>query len=87
MKSFLYLMAVLMFGGLALMVWSSYKAVAVLQDSELPSPPVPAGQAPVRISNPEIPRYVSFSYVGLGMFLIGAVGGIIAAVRVMVHRY
>lgn len=87
MKSFLYFMAVLMFSGLALVIWSSYKAVTVLQDTEVQSPPVPAGHTPVRISNPEIPRYVSFSYVGLGMFLIGAVGGIIAAVRVMVYRY
>lgn len=80
-------MALLMFGGLTLVIWSSYKAVNVLQGDEMQSSPAPAGQAPVRVANPELPRYVSFSYVGLGMFLVGAVGGILAAVKVMMHRF
>jgi hypothetical protein len=88
MKSALYFLSLMMFLGLGVMIWSSYKAVTVVQESggQLQN----AGQGNANgshISNPEVSRYVTVSYVGLGMFLLGALGGIIAAVKVMVHRF
>lgn len=85
MKSLLYFLILAMFLGLGLMIWSSYKAITVAQQND--TVPVRApGTAPA-VSNPEVSRYVSLSYFGLVLFIVGAVGGIFAVVKVLVHRF
>lgn len=88
MKFALYFLSLMMFLGLGVMIWSSYKAIDVVQENGAQiQPSAPGSNGAPRTPNPEVSRYMTLSYVGLTMFLVGAVGGIIAAVKVMVHRF
>lgn len=86
MKSLLYFLILAMFLGLGLMIWSSYKAITVAQQNDIIPAHAPGGPIPA-VSNPEVSRYVSLSYFGLTLFIVGAVGGIFAVVKVMVRRF
>lgn len=87
MKS-LYLLAAIMFTGLLMMTVSSYKVISVVKDSpEAASPAGAHGKSPAPAVNPDVLPYVTLSYVGLTLFLVGAVGAIIAAFRAMTNRF
>jgi hypothetical protein len=75
--------------GLGMIIWSSYKALVVAQentDSQQSRPGGKAAQSPA-VRNPAVSRYVMVSYVGLTLFIVGAVGAIFAAFRVMTRRF
>lgn len=87
MKS-LYLLAAIMFAGLLMMTVSSYKVVSLVKANAAESSPAAGqGKAPAPATNPNILPYVTLSYLGLTLFIVGAVGAIIAAFRAMTHRF
>lgn len=84
----LYLLATVMFAGLFLMAVSSYKVMSVVKESAPAAPVAPsAGKSSSVTVSPDALPYVTLSYLGLALFLIGAVGAILAAFRAMTHRF
>lgn len=81
MKS-IYLLALVMFAGLALLFYSSYHLVDAVQQNAGHSAPK-GGITP----QPELRPYVFASYTGITLFIIGGVGGLIAAFRAIAHRF
>ena len=80
-----YFLAIIMFLGLFIMFYSQYRVMDIVgqrnvhaQKSEYPS---------LGVADPEIMPYVTGSFVGLALFVIGAVGGIIVVVKQFTRRF
>lgn len=71
----LYLFGGLMVIGVGLMLASSYKILNVLDQAKL--------EGTKFVAQSGVQTYVTLSYVGVGMFLLGAVGAIIVMLRGM----
>ncbi|MCI0416456.1 hypothetical protein L0222_27095 [bacterium] len=88
-----YLLALMMFFGLLLMFYSSYRVVNILEERNIsvPSNPASKGQKTVvptiLITDPEIGPYITGSFVGAALFIVGAIGGLIAVVKTFTRRF
>jgi hypothetical protein len=81
----IYIFAIMMFLGLFIMFYSQYRVMNIVgqhnvtsQKAEYPS---------LGVADPEVMPYVTGSFVGLALFVIGAVGGIIVVVKTFTHRF
>ena len=76
-----------MFAGLVMMTVSSYKVMSVVKESAPASPSRGPVNSPANSVNQDVLPYVTLSYLGLALFIIGAVGAIFAAFKAMTHRF
>jgi hypothetical protein len=81
----IYVLAIVMFLGLFIMFYSQYRAMDIVghrnvtaQKAEYPS---------LGAADPEVMPYITGSFVGLALFVIGAVGGIIVVVKTFTRRF
>jgi hypothetical protein len=81
----IYIFAIMMFLGLFIMFYSQYRVMNIVgqrnvtaQKSEYPA---------LGVTDPEIMPYVTGSFVGLGMFVVGAIGGVIVMVKTLTRRF
>jgi hypothetical protein len=87
----IYVFATMMFLGLALMFFSQYRVMDIVQQrnasvhgsANLPKDEVPS----LGIADPEITPYMMGSFAGLGFFVIGAIGGVIVVVKNFTRRF
>lgn len=87
----IYVFAIMMFLGLCLMFYSQYRVMNIVgqRNTSAPADAVsPKNDFPiVMINDPEIMPYISGSFVGLVLFIVGAVGGLIAVVKTFTRRF
>ncbi|HET6268139.1 MAG TPA: hypothetical protein VFG11_10515 [Acidobacteriota bacterium] len=69
----LYVFGVMMLGGVLLMLVSSYKLLTAIGDAKLEGTPIAGDWA---VKGP-----VMSSYMGIGLFLFGALGAIVMIIR------
>jgi hypothetical protein len=81
----IYIFAIMMFLGLFIMFYSQYRVMNIVgqrnitsQKSEYPA---------LGVADPEVMPYVTGSFVGLGMFVVGAIGGVIVVVKTFTRRF
>jgi hypothetical protein len=81
----IYLLAIVMFLGLFIMFYSQYRVMDIVGQRNVPGHKTeyPA----LGVTDPEIMPYITGSFVGLAMFVIGAVGGIIVVVKTFTRRF
>lgn len=71
----LYVYGVMMVAGVLLMMFCSYQILDVLDAAKSHG-----GQI---AEQPGVQSYVTISYIGVGLFLLGALGAIVMVLRVM----
>jgi len=81
----IYVFAIMMFLGLFIMFYSQYRVMNIVsqrnvasQKSEYPA---------LGVADPEVMPYVTGSFVGLGLFVVGAIGGVIVVVKTFTRRF
>jgi hypothetical protein len=87
----IYILAILMFFGLILMFYSQYQVMNIVGERNIKAP---AGAKspkndlpPVMITDPDVMPYITGSFVGLALFVVGAVGGLIVAIKTFTRRF
>jgi hypothetical protein len=86
----IYLLGCMMFLGLVIMIYSSYRMMNILEVRKVttssPQAENPAGPS-IMITDPDIQPYLTGSFAGLGLFMVGAIGGVIAIVKAFTRRF
>jgi hypothetical protein len=87
----IYVLAIIMFLGLCLMFYSQYRVMNIVEQRNVTIPKdanSPKSEFPsLGVMDPEIMPYITGSFVGLGLFVIGAVGGLIVAIKTFTRRF
>lgn len=87
----IYLLAIMMFLGLFVMFYSQYRVMNIVGQRNVTAPSganTPKGEYPsLGVADPEIMPYITGSFVGLALFVIGAVGGVIVVVKTFTRRF
>jgi hypothetical protein len=81
----IYIFAIMMFLGLFIMFYSQYRVMNIVGQRNITSQKTeyPA----LGVTDPEVMPYVTGSFVGLGMFVVGAIGGVIVVVKTFTRRF
>jgi hypothetical protein len=86
----IYWLGFIMFLGLVIMTYSSFRITNILQERNLMAPQSKQQSpqvAPIMITDPDIQPYLTGSFVGAGLFMVGAIGGVIAIVKAFTRRF
>jgi hypothetical protein len=87
----IYLLGFMMFFGIVIMIYSSYRMMNVLEERKLTTPSnsqVESSTNPsVLITDPDVQPYLTGSFAGLVLFIVGAIGGIIVIVKAFTRRF
>lgn len=86
----IYWLGFMMFLGLVIMTYSSYRMTNILQERNLMAPQAKQHdpqQAPIMITDPDIQPYLTGSFVGAALFMVGAIGGVIAILKAFTRRF
>ncbi len=86
-----YILAIIMFLGLFVMFYSQYRVMNIVEQRNVTAPSgskSPKSEYPsLGIADPEVMPYLTSSFVGLALFVIGAVGGVIVVVKTFTRRF
>jgi hypothetical protein len=86
-----YILAIIMFLGLFVMFYSQYRVMNIVGQRNVTAPAgenSPKREYPsIGIADPEVMPYITGSFVGLALFVVGAVGGVIVVVKTFTRRF
>jgi hypothetical protein len=87
----IYVLAFMMFLGLVITIYSSYRMMNIVEERKFA---VPGGvqsknpeTPPIMITDPELQPYLTGSFFGMALFFVGAIGGLIAIVKAFTRRF
>lgn len=85
----IYILAIVMFLGLIIMFYSQYRVMDIVGQRNVSTGvnPHKTEYPALGVADPEIMPYLTGSFVGLALFVIGAVGGIIVVVKTFTRRF
>lgn len=86
-----YILAIIMFLGLFVMFYSQYRVMNIVGQRNVTAPAgansPKSGYPSLGIADPEVMPYITGSFVGLALFVVGAVGGVIVVVKTFTRRF
>jgi hypothetical protein len=83
----IYIFAIMMFLGLFIMFYSQYRVMDIVGQRNASGVSHKTEYPSLGVADPEIMPYVTGSFAGLALFVIGAVGGVIVMVKTFTRRF